>query len=90
VSEGLANAAKHAPGARVRIRAEVVGGELVLEVADTGPGGATLDRGSGLLGLRDRVGAVAGSFQLDSDPGAGTSLRARIPLSDVEVAGPTS
>ena len=89
VSEGLANAAKHAPGARVQIRAEVVDGQLVLEVADNGPGGATLDRGSGLLGLRDRVGAVAGSFQLDSDPGAGTSLRARIPLSDVEVAGPT-
>jgi signal transduction histidine kinase len=90
VSEGLANAAKHATGAPVRIRAEVVHGQLVLEVADTGPGGATLDRGSGLLGLRDRVGAVAGSFQLDSDPGAGTSLRAQIPLSDVEVAGPTS
>ncbi len=80
VSEALANAAKHAPGAHVRIRAELTSGLLVLEVADDGPGGAVPDGGTGLLGLRDRVGAVGGSLELDSPPGGGTRVRARIPV----------
>jgi signal transduction histidine kinase len=51
----------------------------VLSVRDDGAGGADPSRGSGLIGLQDRVAAVGGSFEVDSPPGAGTVLTARIP-----------
>jgi len=84
VSEALANVAKHAPGARVRVCAEVADGQLALEVADDGPGGAAPDHGTGLLGLRDRVATVGGRFELDSPAGDGTRVRAWIPASDAD------
>jgi signal transduction histidine kinase len=51
-----------------------------VEVIDDGVGGATAENGSGLRGLRDRLSTVGGSIEVRSDPGAGTRLRARIPL----------
>jgi signal transduction histidine kinase len=80
VSEALANVAKHAPEATVSVRAEVVDRQLELDVADDGPGGATPDGGSGLLGLEDRVAAVGGRVAIDSRPGRGTRLRAWLPV----------
>ena len=53
---------------------------LRLTVRDDGVGGADLGRGTGLLGLKDRVEAIGGRIRLDSPPGAGTSLHAQIPL----------
>jgi signal transduction histidine kinase len=55
-------------------------GHLAVEVGDDGVGGANLDSGSGLQGLRDRIAAVNGTLDVDSRPAAGTVLRAQIPL----------
>ena len=49
-------------------------------VADDGVGGADLNAGSGLRGLQDRLAVVDGVLAIDSPPGAGTRLEARIPL----------
>jgi signal transduction histidine kinase len=85
-SEGLANAAKHARPTRVRLAARRLGGRLVVEVADDGVGGADLGRSSGLRGLADRVEALGGEFFLESTPGAGTRLRAELPVAGDAVA----
>ena len=66
------------------MRITAVDHELSVEVADDGVGGAQAgsNGGSGLRGLGDRVGALDGALELDSPPGGGTLLRARIPLPD--------
>ena len=53
---------------------------LWVDVIDDGVGGATLSGGTGMLGLADRVEALAGSFRVESRPGQGTRLVAEIPL----------
>jgi signal transduction histidine kinase len=80
VSEALANVGKYAKATRVTIQVGAADGELTVEVADDGTGGADPARGSGLRGLTDRVAAVDGSFELYSPTGEGTRLRARIPI----------
>jgi signal transduction histidine kinase len=55
-------------------------GWAFVEVADNGGGGADPARGSGLLGLADRVEALSGNLDVESPEGAGTRVRARIPL----------
>ena len=52
----------------------------MVEVRDDGVGGADAGGGSGLRGLDDRVGALDGTLEVESPPGAGTLVRARIPL----------
>jgi len=78
-SEGLTNAVKHASAHRVILAFAREQGQLVLTVADDGCGGANARRGSGLLGLIDRARAHGGSLTVDSAPGAGTRLTARLP-----------
>jgi signal transduction histidine kinase len=51
-----------------------------VEVADDGVGGADPLRGSGLRGLADRVASLSGTLEVESPPGAGTRVRAEIPL----------
>jgi signal transduction histidine kinase len=51
-----------------------------LRIRDDGTGGADLTRGSGLIGLKDRVEAVGGQLEIASIAGRGTSLSATIPL----------
>ena len=80
VSEMLTNAAKHANASVVEVRAEVSGGSLRLRVADDGAGGADPARGSGLVGLKDRVEALGGRFSVHSPPGGGTAVTAELPL----------
>jgi signal transduction histidine kinase len=80
VSEALANAAKHARASVVRVDADVADGTLRLLVADDGAGGADPSRGSGLIGLSDRVAAVGGRIEITSPPGGGTSLLVTIPV----------
>ncbi|MEV4517853.1 GAF domain-containing protein [Dactylosporangium sp. NPDC049525] len=80
VSESLANAAKHAHASRVHIDAAVRDGWLHLSVADDGAGGADPARGSGLVGLTDRVDAMGGSFTINSPAGQGTHLQVHLPL----------
>jgi signal transduction histidine kinase len=80
LAEALANVAKHSRATRAWVRAHIVGDELELVVRDNGAGGASLDGGTGMLGISDRVDAVDGSIELESPPGAGTTLTMRIPL----------
>jgi signal transduction histidine kinase len=80
VSEALANAAKHARASVVEVDLQVADNVLRLLVRDDGVGGADASRGSGLIGLADRVEAVGGSMDITSPPGRGTTLRAAIPL----------
>ncbi|WP_248294243.1 GAF domain-containing sensor histidine kinase [Actinoplanes sp. TBRC 11911] len=80
VSEMLTNAVKHADASRVDVEAEVNDGVLTLSVRDDGIGGADPGRGTGLLGLRDRIEALAGTFDIDSPPGRGTTGTCRIPV----------
>ncbi|MGD0702011.1 MAG: ATP-binding protein [Trebonia sp.] len=80
IAEALTNAAKHARAATVIIRAEVAGGVLVVTIHDDGIGGASPDRGTGLTGLRDRIEALGGRLRVESPPGAGTMLRADLPV----------
>jgi signal transduction histidine kinase len=82
VSEALTNAAKHAHASVVQVSAETAGQVLHLHVRDDGTGGADPARGSGLIGLKDRVEALAGTITVDSPAGAGTSLHAELPLAD--------
>jgi signal transduction histidine kinase len=79
VSEALANIAKYAHATRASVELAHDNGDLRVEVADDGVGGANLGAGSGLTGLADRVGALGGRLSLDSPAGAGTRLTALIP-----------
>ena len=77
--EGLTNAVKHATARGVVIGFARDQDQLVLTVADDGNGGADTRRGSGLLGLSDRARAHGGTLTIDSTPGSGTRLIARLP-----------
>ena len=62
-------------------------GSLLLSIRDDGVGGADAARGSGIVGLHDRVEALGGSLRVDSRPGDGTQIVARLPL-DLELERP--
>jgi signal transduction histidine kinase len=80
VSECLANIGKHAQATHATVAVSVEAGTVAVTVSDDGAGGADLENGSGLQGLRDRVGALDGRLAVESPPGAGTRVRALIPL----------
>jgi PAS domain S-box-containing protein len=82
VCEALTNVAKYARATRAWVIVGRRDGHLDVEVGDDGVGGANLHSGSGLQGLRDRIAAVNGALDIDSRPGSGTILRARLPLAD--------
>ena len=77
--EALANAVKHADATSVTISAVRRNGELVIEVTDDGVGGASLNGGSGLRGLTDRVEAHGGRLRIESPPGGGTRVVGELP-----------
>lgn len=79
VAEALTNVLKYARADNATIRAHYDGDDLVVEMQDDGFGGADESRGTGLQGLRDRVGALDGTLDVVSPPNAGTVVRARIP-----------
>ena len=79
VSEALANAAKHSGASAVRVGAGAVGDVIWVVVRDDGGGGADPARGSGLVGLKDRVEAIGGTLSVRSRPGEGTTLLAELP-----------
>jgi PAS domain S-box-containing protein len=80
VSEALANIAKYAQATAVTVSIGRQDGYALVEVADDGIGGADPTRGSGLRGLADRVEALDGRLEVVSPPGAGTRIRAQIPV----------
>jgi PAS domain S-box-containing protein len=79
-SEALTNAAKHSRASRVAVRAQAEDDVLLLSISDDGIGGADFGKGSGLIGLRDRVEALGGRLRMVSPAGRGTSLDATIPI----------
>jgi signal transduction histidine kinase len=79
-SEALANAAKHSQASRIDMSLAERNGRLLLSVRDDGVGGADPSRGSGLVGLSDRVEALGGSISVDSRQGDGTQITAALPL----------
>lgn len=80
ISESLTNAVKHARANVVTVAAEERSGVLELVIRDDGDGGAEPDKGSGLIGLIDRVEAIGGRLTVVSPPGTGTTLSVRLPL----------
>jgi signal transduction histidine kinase len=79
VSEAITNTAKHARASVVQVIVEVRQGVLELSIRDDGIGGADPARGSGLIGLTDRVDALGGTIEVTSPVGAGTTLRVALP-----------
>jgi signal transduction histidine kinase len=79
ISESLANIGKYAQASSATVEVVRGNGDLHVEVADDGIGGADTERGSGLRGLADRVEALGGQLRVWSPHGGGTRLRAEIP-----------
>ena len=79
IAEALTNVLKYANAALATIRARYDGDDVVVEMEDDGIGGAEEGKGTGLQGLRDRVGALDGTLSVVSPEGQGTLVQARIP-----------
>ena len=82
VAEALTNAAKHAHASKVDVCVDSDGANLRLTIRDDGIGGADSRKGSGLIGLIDRVEAHGGQMKISSQTGRGTSMLATIPIPD--------
>ncbi|WP_433761407.1 GAF domain-containing protein [Nocardia sp. CA-135398] len=80
VAEALTNAAKYAQASEVSVRAAMKGDSLCLSIRDDGIGGADSRKGSGLIGLKDRIEALGGHVLVTSPTGLGTSLYITIPV----------
>jgi signal transduction histidine kinase len=79
IAEALTNVAKHADASRAVVTIGRENERLAVSVRDDGVGGAAPGDGSGLRGLADRVGALGGTFEVESDDDRGTEIRAWIP-----------
>lgn len=79
VAEALTNVARHAHATVVTVSVTRTGDRARIEVRDDGTGGADTGHGSGLKGLADRYEALGGCLELDSPPGAGTTLIGVLP-----------
>ena len=83
--EALANVAKHAGATRGWLTLSFMGDVVILDVRDDGVGFTPAERGAGdgsgfgLSGMRQRVARVAGSLAIESEPGVGTAVSARVP-----------
>ena len=79
--ESLTNAMKHSSAGRVTLRVTERGELVTLRVEDDGRGfdQAEISGGFGLVGMHDRASLVGGSVTVESEPGAGTTVRAEVP-----------
>jgi two-component system sensor histidine kinase UhpB len=84
VQEALSNVLRHSRSQRVCLRLHQEQGELTISISDEGLGfdqtNSRLTHGLGLIGMRERVSALAGKFTVDSAPGKGATVKARLPL----------
>lgn len=79
-ASALTNAAKHSQASLVHIDFEVVDAVVQLSIRDDGVGGADPTKGSGLIGLRDRVEAFGGTIEIASAAATGTCLHVTLPI----------
>jgi signal transduction histidine kinase len=79
-AESLTNVARYARARSAQLIVLDLEHSVSLEVVDDGVGGADETRGTGLLGLSDRVAVVDGTFEVYSPPGGGTRIRCVVPL----------
>jgi signal transduction histidine kinase/putative methionine-R-sulfoxide reductase with GAF domain len=84
-SEAITNVAKHAQASVIDMRVDGCDGVLALSISDDGIGGADPSRGSGLIGLKDRVEALGGTISVLSPPGHGTALHVQLPADPMAV-----
>jgi FixJ family two-component response regulator len=82
IAEALTNVVKHAHARKAQVSAVVTDDALLIDVQDDGRGGAYAGKGSGLMGLFDRVQAAEGTLSLSSPPGQGTKISAALPRGD--------
>jgi signal transduction histidine kinase len=92
IQEALTNAYRHAGGIDQQVRVTCLGGELELMVSDGGPGfddapAPERDDHLGLVGMRERVESLGGTFILRSAPGQGTRVLAHLPLEPAQKEG---
>jgi signal transduction histidine kinase len=87
VAESLTNVVKHAHADRVTVRVGRDDDTVRAEIHDDGDGGADPRKGSGIIGLRDRIEAHGGTFHIVSPRGAGTLIRATIPVQPLGADG---
>lgn len=84
IQEGLTNVIRHARSPRASVRMAVVGGELIVRVADAGIGGGPPSGpGHGLTGMRERVGLHGGTLRAGPGDAGGFVVEARLPLNEV-------
>jgi signal transduction histidine kinase len=79
--EALANVARHAHASRVGLTISYMENEVALDVRDDGVGfePTVADRGFGLVAMRQRIAALSGTLQVESEPGGGTAISACVP-----------
>jgi len=82
--EALGNVAKHAQAKQVQVRLTLSGGRVCLAVSDDGvgfnPDGSGKSGGLGLINMRERVRQLNGTFEFESQPGRGTTVKAEVPF----------
>ena len=78
--EALNNAVRHAAADRIGVTLTYMDDEVTLDVRDDGRGFTRPTRGFGLNGMRERAERVLGTLEIESEPGRGTAVSARVPL----------
>jgi signal transduction histidine kinase len=90
IAESLTNVVKHAQASRIEVGVHIEDGQLVVTIADDGIGGADPSRGSGMVGLNDRLQAQGGALAIESQLDRGTSLRATLPIAVTQSDDPSA
>jgi signal transduction histidine kinase len=87
--EALTNVARHAQASQAEVKIQKLNGAICMTIKDDGKGfqgepalGAKKGKRLGLLGMRERLEMVGGNFAVTSMPGKGTTILARVPLTD--------
>jgi signal transduction histidine kinase len=88
-AEALTNVAMHADASTVQVDLDAKDGLLRLGIRDDGVGGADPARGTGLVGLKDRVEATGGTLRVQSRPGQGTALLVELPIDPDQPPAPS-
>jgi signal transduction histidine kinase len=81
--------AKHAGASMVQVEVDSDDGLVRLSIRDDGLGGADPARGTGLVGLKDRVEATGGTLRVQSRPGQGTALLVELPIDPGQPSDPS-